>query len=78
MNPGVFKIAVAFSLTPALSRWEREQRPALFSFSSTRPANPDAGFVLNLDSFLPLPAGAATAAMAGEGECCCHQDLKYF
>jgi hypothetical protein len=39
-----------------------------FLLLSTVFSNPAAGFCLKLGAFPPLPAEAATAAMAGEGE----------
>jgi hypothetical protein len=39
-----------------------------FLLLSTVFSNPADGFSLELGAFLPLPAGAATAAMACEGE----------
>jgi len=46
-----------FSLTLALSRWQREQQAALAGFSDTHPANPVAGFRKRRPTVLPLPKG---------------------
>ena len=62
------KIDSKFSLTLTLSRWEREQPlNALLKFVSHR-AEFNRGFAKTLETIFPLPAGAATAAMVGEGE----------
>ena len=56
------------SLTLTLSRWEREQPLDNFLKFESRRAEFSDGFAKARRAFLPLPAGAATAAMAGEGE----------
>ncbi len=55
---------VPLSLTLTLSRWEREQLPAVFRFVSDRSANPVARILVRLRAILPLPAGEGR----GEGE----------
>lgn len=51
-------------LTPTLSLREREQHAHRASFSSVRPASPASGFVVRLETILPLPTGEGR----GEGE----------
>ena len=67
-NCGRLFHGVALSLTLTLSRWERAKLlDAFLKFVSTT-AEFSRGLAKTRGVFLPLPAGAATAAMAGEGE----------
>jgi hypothetical protein len=56
---------LAFSLTPALSRWEREQRSQLFGMATAGFSTLTGRFYKHAQRCCPLPAGEGQ----GEGEC---------
>ena len=62
------KLVLTLALILAFSPWEKEPPWHVFLFSVDGPANPVAGFAKTRGTGKPSPWGAATAAMAGEGE----------
>jgi hypothetical protein len=67
-NCPAWKMFAAFPLTLTLSPAERKQPLSTPLKSESYRAESSRRFTKTLGAFLPLPAGAATAAMAGEGE----------